>query len=408
MSSANLIKVGQLNQYIKECFAKSTFFNNIRVEGELSNFKKYASGHCYFSLKDNEAAIRCTMFRHAAVGLDFVPQQGQAVIVEGEVSFYPKNGDCQINVRKMVPVGTGDLHAEYEKLKQKLLNEGVFKTEATRKALPLYSKKIGVVTSPTGAVIRDMVRVLKRRWPMVDILLVPATVQGEKGAASICESLNILYQRDDVDLIIVGRGGGSLEDLWNFNEEPVVRMIANSPKPIISAVGHEPDVTLADFAADKRAGTPSIAAEVAVKDWHDVAREINSKKEQFKVRVQSILESKQKHLQGYLSSGYLLDSMKILGEYVMLLDQREHDLEQSIKDRIIEKNNLFRQYVASMEALNPLSVLARGFSYCEKDGHAIVSVEQIDVGDSLQVAFSDGLVKTEVTSIEERKQKNEC
>ena len=214
MSESAVVKVSALNAYIKTLFEKNEVLQNIRVEGEISNFKRHAaSGHCYFSIKDEQAAINCVMFRSAAQSLRALPQNGQAVIAQGSVSVYTKSGSYQLYVQRLLPVGVGNLQIQYERLKAKLAAEGVFKTESTRRSLPLMPRKIGIVTSPTGAVIRDMLRVLRRRWPMTEVLLVPASVQGQEGARSIEAGLRTLYARDDIDVIIVGRGGGSLEDL---------------------------------------------------------------------------------------------------------------------------------------------------------------------------------------------------
>lgn len=408
MSNSNLVSVSQLNQYIKKMFDATNVFQNIRVEGEISNFKKHAaSGHLYFSLKDSSASISCVMYRSSAENLNFTLENGQAVIVQGAVSCYPKTGVYQILVKRMFEVGIGDLHIQYEKLKEKMMVEGVFKTEENKKALPRFPKKIGIVTSATGAVIRDMIRVLKRRWPMIEVLLVPATVQGENGAHSICKALQVLYQKKDIDLIIVGRGGGSLEDLWNFNEETVVRMITKSPVPIISAVGHETDTTLSDYAADVRAGTPSMAAELAVPDRDMLMKNIIDLRINSYRQIKGILTHKRNHLQGYIATGYLFDALKILGEYYMMADQRYNDLESSMQEYINNKTTQFQKYIISLDALSPLKILERGFSYCEKDGSPITSIGQLAPEDILELQFSDGGVETKVISILEREKKNE-
>lgn len=404
MSEHGVVTVAQLNEYIKGMFDQNDVLQNIRVEGEISNFKRHASsGHCYFSIKDDKAAIRCVMFRSAAEQLRVLPKNGQAVIVQGSISVYTKTGDYQLYVRRLMPVGIGDLQAQYERLKEKLAQEGVFKDETTRRPLPKMPRKIGIVTSPTGAVIRDMIRVLKRRWPMAEILLVPASVQGVEGASSIVYGLQKLYEREDIDVIIVGRGGGSLEDLWNFNEEPVVRAIAVSPVPIISAVGHETDVTLADFAADMRAGTPSIAAEIAVPDWRMVYQKLNESKEYAIKHIENIVSHKREVLNGFFSTGFLQDSSKLLAVYSLSLDQRCTELENSMELRMRDKQNSFAERIAQLDALSPLKVLGRGFSYCEKENHAITSINQLSVGDMLTLQFTDGQVMSEVKNISKKR-----
>ncbi|MDO4281698.1 MAG: exodeoxyribonuclease VII large subunit [Peptococcaceae bacterium] len=404
MSEAGIVKVSALNEYIKTIFDSNDHLKRIRVEGEISNFKRHsASGHLYFSLKDASAAISCVMFRSAAERLRQLPQNGDAVIVEGSVSVYTKTGSYQLYAQRMMPVGVGDLQLKYEALKQKLLEEGVFKTEDTRRALPAVPKKIGIVTSPTGAVIRDMIRVLKRRWPMVDVLLVPASVQGAEGVPSICQALHTLYARTDIDVIICGRGGGSLEDLWNFNDEIVVRTIAASPIPIISAVGHETDVTLADFVADVRAGTPSMAAELAVPDVAQVMRTTREARLSLEKQMATLISHKREILKGFLAGGFLQDASKVLGPYSLQLDQNREALEKQIKDILQAKTNDFRKQASRLDAMSPLKVLGRGYSFCEKNGEAVTSVEQVAVGDPLTLTFKDGSVTTEVKDITQKR-----
>ena len=364
MSNPGVVRVSALNDYIKALFDKNDVLQNIRVEGEISNFKRHAaSGHCYFSIKDEKSAINCVMFRSAAQQLRALPQNGQAVICQGSV----------------------------------------FKTEETRRALPRMPKKIGIVTSPTGAVIRDMLRVLRRRWPMSEVLLVPASVQGQEGARSICAGLAALYARDDIDMIIVGRGGGSLEDLWNFNEEPVVRMIAQSPVPIVSAVGHETDVTLADFAADVRAGTPSMAAELAVPDRAQVWREISEARARCEGEVQALLRRKAQVLAGYLSGSLLQDPARLLASYHLTLDQRWAELDKALQQTMNDKQKRFSENISTLDALSPLKVLARGYSFCEKEGVAVRSTSQLAVGDALTLHFADGAASCTTTSIDQKR-----
>lgn len=404
MSENGIIKVSHLNDYIKALFDQNDVLQNIRVEGEISNFKRHAaSGHCYFSIKDDRAAINCVMFRSAAEQLRTLPKNGQAVIAQGSVSVYTKSGGYQLYVRRLMPVGVGDLQAQYEKLKEKLAAEGVFKNELTRRPLPVMPKKIGIVTSPTGAVIRDMVRVLKRRWPMVEVLLVPASVQGNDGARSIVFGLQQLYERDDIDVIIVGRGGGSLEDLWNFNEESVVRSIAVSPVPIISAVGHETDVTLADFAADVRAGTPSMAAELVVPNWQELAQKISDDRQAVKQQMANILRHKYDVLNGYLATGFLQDSSKLLAAYSLSLDQRCMELDNGLQKVLHSKQKDFAELVGKLDAMSPLKVLGRGYSYCEKDSRAVSSIAQVQIGDTLTLQLADGQIESEVTQISEKR-----
>ena len=405
MSNGGVVKVSALNEYIKNLFDRNDVLQNLRVEGEISNFKRHAaSGHCYFSIKDEKASINCVMFRSAAQNLRTLPQNGQAVIAQGSISVYTKNGSYQLYVQRLLPVGIGNLQIQYEKLKAKLLAEGVFKSEETRRALPIIPKKIGIVTSPTGAVIRDMLRVLRRRWPMAEVLLVPASVQGKDGARSIEAGLRTLYARDDIDVIIVGRGGGSLEDLWNFNEENVVRAIAESPVPIISAVGHETDVTLSDFAADVRAGTPSMAAELAVPDRVQIAQQIIDARNRCDKHVEGLVQNKRRLLMSLLSAGMLQDAGKLLASYHLQLDQRWSELENTMQNIMNTKQKAFSEKVSKLDAMSPLKVLARGYSFCEKEGQAVHSVSQVNVGDTLTLYFADGTIDGAVTSISQKRE----
>lgn len=405
MSNGGVVKVSALNEYIKNLFDRNDVLQNLRVEGEISNFKRHAaSGHCYFSIKDEKASVNCVMFRSAAQNLRTLPQNGQAVIAQGSISVYTKNGSYQLYVQRLLPVGIGNLQIQYEKLKAKLLAEGVFKSEETRRALPIIPKKIGIVTSPTGAVIRDMLRVLRRRWPMAEVLLVPASVQGQDGARSIEAGLRTLYARDDIDVIIVGRGGGSLEDLWNFNEENVVRAIAESPVPIISAVGHETDVTLSDFAADVRAGTPSMAAELAVPDRVQIAQQIIDARNRCDKHMEGLVQNKRRLLMSLLSAGMLQDAGKLLASYHLQLDQRWSELESTMQNIMNTKQKAFSEKVSKLDAMSPLKVLARGYSFCEKEGQAVHSVSQVNVGDTLTLYFADGTIDGAVTSISQKRE----
>lgn len=400
MAEQVLLKVSKLNDYLKMVIDNDALLQNVRIEGELSNFKRHAaSGHLYFSLKDEKAVINCVMFRSAADTLRFMPKNGQAVIAQGSVQVYPKTGQCQLYVRRMMPVGVGDLHAQYEKLREKLAAQGVFKSDFEKRPLPRMPKKIGVVTSPSGAVIRDIVRVLKRRWPMTEVLLVPAVVQGSEGAASICVSLAQLYERDDIDLIIAGRGGGSIEDLWCFNEEDVVRMIAASPVPIISAVGHETDVTLSDFAADVRAGTPSMAAELAVPDKDKLQAQLEQAQAMLTKNIQAQVQRKRERLKVYLTSVLMREPSQLLATYAMRLDQSTMGLEHAMQKTLDDKQKAFAQKVAALDALSPLAVLGRGYAFAEKDGQALSSVGQVKQGDTLTLHLNDGRVDAQVCEI---------
>ena len=270
-----ILSVSQLNNALRTYIEGNPFFNNICVAGEISNYKLYPSGHHYFSLKDAEAAVSCVMFRSSAGSLRFRPENGMQVLASGRVSVYPRDGKYQLYVSAMMPFGAGDLQMAFEQLKSKLDAEGLF-LAAHKKELPAFPKRIALVTSPAGAAVRDMIRILGSRWPLAEVLVVPVRVQGSEAAGEIADAIRLVNENRLADLIITGRGGGSLEDLWAFNEETVARAIYASSIPVISAVGHEPDVTIADYTADMRASTPSNAAEIAVPDREEMAAMLKS------------------------------------------------------------------------------------------------------------------------------------
>lgn len=330
-----------------------------------------------------------------------MPKNGDAVLADGSVSVYPKTGVYQLYVDRMMPQGTGLLQLRFEELKERLAQEGVFKTDATRRPLPVFPGKIGIVTSPTGAVIRDMARVIGRRWPLADILLCPANVQGKEGAASITEALLTLYDRNDIDVIIVGRGGGSIEDLWNFNEEIVVRTIAASPVPIISAVGHETDYTLADLAADQRAGTPSIAGEMVVPDAFEVRTQVNDRCRYLDTHIKQRLQRERSRLDAYLAGGLLQDPARLLNPYAQHLDGLTGTLQSNMDRTLAAYRQAFAEKAAALDALSPLKVLSRGFAYCEKDGQALRSVQGVRPGDHLTVRLADGSLTAAVDQVSE-------
>lgn len=387
-------------RYLKNLLQKDEQLNRLMLDGEISNYKRHAaSGHLYFSLKDEGAAVSCVMFRSKAEKLGFQPETGMQVIALGSVSVYEKAGTYQLYVEKMMPAGVGQQQLALEKLKQRLSAEGVFKTEEQKRPLPSFPQQIGLVTSATGAVIRDMVRVLQRRWPGVDILLVPALVQGLGGADSIVSGLQQLYRRQDVDLIIVGRGGGSQEDLWNFNDETVVRTIAASPIPIISAVGHETDFTLADLAADVRAGTPSMAAELAVPDRFRVREEVAQKQKQLSAFALHLIAQKRQHLTRTLRGSNLLDPTQFLAGYALALDQRSMALQNAIDRHQSQWRYAFERRMAMLAPLNPINVLNRGYAICEQHGHIVSRIGQIDDKADLNVTLVDGTVIAKVEEI---------
>lgn len=387
--------VSELNRYIKGCFEENAKLRQLVLSGEIANFKRHApSGHCYFSLKDDKASIACVMWRSQVSRLTFTPANGMTVLVRGQVTVFERNGAYQLYVDRMLAEGAGALAIQFEELKQKLAKEGLFKTATDRRPIPVYPTRVGLVTSETGAVIRDMLTVMRRRAPYVKILLAPATVQGPTGAVSICAALDALYQRNDLDLIILARGGGSQEDLWNFNEEPVVRKIAASPVPIISAIGHETDVTLADFAADLRAGTPSIAAEQAVPDQADLQNSLQARRRALgQALLRDVRLARWRLDQAYRRSAFSCPE-KILALYAQDLDERFMALDRGMKGVMDRADLALQKRIGPLLALNPLAVVARGFSIATDDSGQVIShPADLPVDKHFYLRFADGTVQ---------------
>ena len=399
-----ILTVSEINGYIKSLLQQDHRLNSVLVRGEISNFTRHSSGHLYFSLKDQTGTIKCVMFRGNAQRLQFQPGHGMQVLIGGYVAVYERDGLYQLYVEQMMPAGAGALHMAYEKLKEALTKEGLF-DEARKRPLPFMPKKIGIVTSPTGAAIRDMVSIIRRRNASVDIYVVPAIVQGSEGAASICQALDILYSQD-MDVIITGRGGGSLEELWCFNEEAVVRKIAESPVPIISAVGHETDVTLSDFAADLRAATPSMAAELVVPVREQLIQQLHLRAQNLAQRYDAYLQQKRMRLD-YLAQHRILQKPELLWqEQEQRLDDKIRELEQLYVAQLQQKQQQMAKTVAQLDALSPLHVLSRGYAWCTDQSSTVIrSTTQVTEGDIITVVLEQGQLKSTVIGKEEHKWK---
>lgn len=396
----DVLSVSQINRYIKDLLQRDGRMNQVLVRGEISNFTRHSSGHLYFSLKDSTGSIKCVMFRGNAQRLNFQPAHGMEVLISGAVSVFERDGVYQLYVEQMMQAGAGALHVAYEKLKAKLEAEGLF-DPTRKKLLPKYPKKVGIVTSPTGAAIRDLISILQRRDSTVSIYLVPAIVQGSEGIASICKGLDYLYHMD-MDVIITGRGGGSLEDLWCFNEEAVVRKIASSPVPIISAVGHETDFTLADFAADVRAATPSMAAELAVPVRRELQQNIATAQQRLVRSYQRILMQKQRQLQYLQNHRFFQHPDRLIQDQQQLLDRNADRLHKQMELILQQKKQQFETKVTKLEALSPLHVLSRGYSVCEDEsGHALRDINETEVGSPIMVRLEHGNLFASVTGKEE-------
>lgn len=372
--------VSEVNQYLKQLLESQSDLHHIPVLGEISNFKRYQSGHCYFTLKDEKSALKCVMFKSSAAHLSFEPQNGEKVVALGSISVYERDGAYQLYVTAMRRQGVGDLMQAYEALKEKLTKEGLF-DDSRKKPLPRLPRAIGIITSPSGAAVHDIITVSRRRNKGVKLILYPASVQGEEAAGEIVHAIDFFQRNHLADLLIVGRGGGSIEDLWAFNEEPVVRAIAASEIPIISAVGHETDFTLSDFAADARAATPSQAAEIAV---IDVAAYRNG-------------------IAFYWDKAAKLLEKKI-HENAQLADSLQQELTQAMAAELDAKKHRLSLMAAKLSALSPLTVLSRGYTITTTAGHrAVQGVSDVSVGDTIRTTVADGTISSVVSGIEKER-----
>ena len=403
MAETRIYSVSELNGLIKELFDETPLFLQIAVRGELSNYKIYPSGHHYFTLKDSESSLKCVMFKSSALKLRFKPENGMSVTAFGRVSVYPRDGAYQLYCTGIMPEGTGDLQVAFEQLKKKLDEEGLFDA-SHKKPLPLYPEKIAVITSSAGAAVHDMIRILSHRWPMTKVLLLPVRVQGSEAPAEIAGAIRYANRHALADLIITGRGGGSIEDLWAFNDERVARAIYASSIPVISAVGHEPDVTISDYVADRRASTPSNAAEIAVPD----ASEERTALESYGIRASQAIDKQVKHLRTELKSLSTRRVMQDAGAYLddrrIELDHMRDKLAASMEAQLAQKAREQAGLAAALDAMSPLRVLMRGYAIAaQESGETVRSVKQLQIGQSLRLRVSDGSAKCTVNEIIEEK-----
>ena len=395
------ISVTALNQYVKGLLERAPVLNGVLVRGELSNYKRYPSGHHYFTLKDAESSIRCVLFRREAASLRFVPENGTRVIAGGRVSLYPRDGAYQLYCTSLVPDGVGALALAFEQCKERLRQEGLF-DQARKRPLPAFPKRIALVTSPAGAAVRDMIRILGQRWPLTEVVVVPVHVQGEGAAEEIAAALDLVGALGGYDLVITGRGGGSMEDLWAFNEEVVARAIVRCPVPVISAVGHEPDVTIADFAADVRAATPSHAAELAVPDRAELAEGLDHLSARMGQAMARALSVRRQGLDRLAHSHGLHAPLRLVQERRLQLDRQSDRLRHAAALRLSGDRQRLSGLAASLDALSPFKVLARGYAIAQgADGRVVSSTEQVAPGDALTVRVTDGSVACTVTGKEE-------
>ena len=394
-----VLTVSQLNKYIKGIVEQDRILSRITVRGELSNFKAHYSGHFYFALKDETSVIKCVMFKAYASALKFMPESGMKVVISGRVGVFERDGQYQIYVDSMEASGVGDLHVAYEQLKAKLEEEGLF-DDSKKKAIPPYPKKIGVVTSPTGAAIRDIINVLSRRYSMADIYIYPVLVQGSDAPADITGAINYFDRTGWADVLIVGRGGGSIEDLWAFNDEGVARAVYNCRIPIISAVGHETDFTIIDFVSDLRAPTPSAAAELAVPD----SGELYDKFAGYSVRLlnsyRSFIDKKRSVISSTENRPVFRNPYEIIDRRRLVVDSVSRNMITTQSLNLAKKAEKLSALSAKLDALSPLKVLSRGYSMVEKGGKPVTTVKNLVPGDEITVKMADGSVECEVKSNE--------
>ena len=404
MDETKVFSVSELNGLIKELFDHSSIFQNVSVRGELSNYKVYPSGHHYFTLKDNESSLRCVMFKSSAMHLRFRPESGMSVTAFGRIAVFPRDGAYQLYCSALSPEGTGDLQVAFEQLKKKLSDEGLF-DESHKKPLPLFPQRIAIITSSAGAAVHDMIRILSHRWPMSKVLLLPVRVQGAEAPEEIVGALRYANRYQIADLIITGRGGGSIEDLWAFNDERVARAIYASEIPVISAVGHEPDVTISDYVADRRASTPSNAAEIAVPDASEQRQTLSS----FSIRSAQAMDKRLKQMRGEIET---LRARRVLRDAGAYLDDRRIELDR-LRDKLgaVMESELGRKkheqvrLAAALDAMSPLRVLTRGYSVAsDENGVIVTSTNMIRKGSRLRLRLSDGSADCTVESVKKEKQ----
>ena len=389
------ISVTELNSYIKNKIADDEYLNNVLIKGEISNFKNHYTGHMYFTLKDENSLIKCVMFKTYAQKLNFMPKDGMKVFVLGGVSVFERDGVYQIYVKAMQEDGVGILYKKYEELKQRLEQEGYF-AEEHKKAIPQMPKIIGVLTSQTGSVIRDIINVSTRRNPNVNIRLYPVPVQGEGAAEKIADGIKFMNKNQLADILILARGGGSLEDLWPFNEEIVAHAIYNSGIPVISAVGHETDFSISDFVADLRAPTPSAAAELAVPDVYEVKQKINSYQNRLRLSLVKKVEIMKLRYEKCMSSRVFKEPLRNINDNYLKVDTYIKKLENIIKTKQKEEKTKYVELVAKLDTLSPLKTLTRGYSLVEKNNNIIKSAKDVNTGDKIDLKFSDGTKQAEI------------
>ncbi|MBE6587244.1 MAG: exodeoxyribonuclease VII large subunit [Ruminococcaceae bacterium] len=399
MRFLSALTVTELNQYVKDLLDLNPPLTDIYVKGEISNYKAHSSGHLYFTLKDEGSALKCVMFRGSAYSMTFRPENGMKVTAHGRISSFVRDGAYQLYCDSMEPDGVGSLYIAFEQLKKKLEAEGLF-AESRKKPLPKIPARVGVVTSPTGAAVRDIINVCKRRFPYAEIIVYPALVQGEGAVASVTAGIEFFNKRALCDVLIVGRGGGSIEDLWAFNCEPVARAVAASRIPVISAVGHETDFTICDFVADRRAPTPSAAAEIAVPDILELKHKFNNIISRESAILTKRFEYLRDHLRRLERSRPLLSPMNTIEDKRMTVASVQDRLELCVGHIIEKKRAQLSGTAQALNALNPLAVLSRGYSAVfDNEGRVVKSVKDTEIGKTIALKLSDGSISAIVKEV---------
>lgn len=399
MIESRIYSVSEVNQYIKRLLDQDQMMAGLCIRGELSNYKVYPSGHHYFTLKDPDGAMRCVMFKSNAVRLRFRPENGMKVMVTGRISVFPRDGAYQLYCEGMMPEGAGELHVAFEQLKTKLQAEGLF-DPAHKKPLPAYPARIAIITSSAGAAIHDMLRILSKRYPLTKVILLPVRVQGVEAPPEICGAIRYVNRFRLADLIITGRGGGSIEDLWAFNDERVAYEIYRSEIPVISAVGHEPDVTISDYVADLRAATPSNAAELAVPDQMELRQSLQSLESRMQQAMNRRMQLSRQQLEHLKSKRVLQDPMNYLQDRRMLLDHLQRQLAAETRRILAENRQRLVRFASAMDAMSPLKVLARGYAMVQDgENHVLSDTTRIQPGDRVTVTLCAGSFDAEVKDI---------
>ena len=400
MEGRYVFTVSEMNQFIKELLDNVPPLQEVLLRGEISNYKVYPSGHHYFTLKDSQSSLKCVMFKTSTMRLRFRPENGMQVIAAGRISVYPRDGAYQLYCTGLTPEGVGDLSVAFEQLKEKLRKEGLFDA-AHKKPLPVYPRRIAIVTSPAGAAVHDMIRILRRRYPLAKVLLLPVRVQGTEAPAEIAGAIRYANRHALADVLITGRGGGSLEDLWAFNDERVARAIYESEIPVISAVGHEPDVAISDFVADRRASTPSNAAEIAVPDMTELLRTLHGSEERMAQSMLNGLQRREERLDAMAKKRVLTDPTAFLADRRLSLDHAIRRLAAAAKSCVDGEGRRFAGAAAALDALSPLKVLARGYAVAQSaDGTVLKDAAAVTAGDRIRVRLAQGSLQCDVVEKE--------